>query len=92
MYRTNRIKYSLYQFMSQSAPEISYFMQTLKTINGLIRTRFNNHKCYRLKKLKIISLLRKKTKLKKKLELKEQLRISKLPKLPKLFKPKKRTS
>ena len=91
LYRNTRIKYSLYQFTTQLSPEISYFMQTLKTIKGLIRTKFNNAKRYRLRRLKVISIMRKKRKLKKKLELKELLRISKLPKLPKLFKPKKRT-
>ena len=92
LYRNTRIKYSLYQFTTQLSPEISYFMQTLKTIKGLIRTKFNNAKCYRLRRLRVISIIRKKRKLKKKLELKELLRISKLPKLPKLLKPKKRTS
>ena len=65
LYRNTRIKYSLYQFTTQLSPEISYFMQTLKTIKGLIRTKFNNAKCYRLRRLSVISIIRKKRKLKK---------------------------
>ena len=91
-YRQIQIKYSLSRFKRKSAPEISHFMSSLKIITGLVRTKYNNNKHYRLKKILIKKLLRKKKKIKleearlKKIRLKK---IAKLPKLPKLLKPKK---